>query len=44
MQSLKDGRIYIGLSQNYNLRLEQHNKGMTFFKIKVMHENANKMI
>jgi putative endonuclease len=28
IQSLKDGRIYVGLSENVETRLKQHNKGM----------------
>jgi putative endonuclease len=29
LQSLKDGRLYVGMSENVELRLKQHNKGMT---------------
>ncbi len=29
IQSLKDGRFYVGMSENVDLRLKQHNKGMT---------------
>jgi putative endonuclease len=30
IQSLKDGRIYVGLTQNIDKRILQHNKGATF--------------
>ena len=30
IQSLKDGRIYVGMSENVNKRIEQHNNGLTF--------------
>jgi len=29
IQSLKDGRLYVGMSENVELRVTQHNKGMT---------------
>ncbi|MCX8015698.1 MAG: GIY-YIG nuclease family protein [Patescibacteria group bacterium] len=29
IQSLKDGKLYIGISQNPQKRLKQHNSGMT---------------
>ena len=29
LQSQKDGRLYVGMSENVELRLKQHNKGMT---------------
>ncbi len=29
IRSLKDERLYVGMSENAELRLEQHNKGMT---------------
>ncbi len=30
IQSLKDGRIYVGMSKDVNMRILQHNKGLTF--------------
>ena len=30
IQSLKDGRIYVGQTSNVTNRLAQHNKGLTF--------------
>ena len=29
LQSLKDGKLYIGISENITARLEMHNSGMT---------------